>query len=81
MGIIKRNLWLAAAVFGAVLLVFGAFFVCKAFDAKALITAELADEAVITGDDAAHPVVGGAETDLLFHDRPLSGRQPAGTNR
>ena len=33
MGIIKRNVWLAAAVFGAVLLVFGGFFVYKALDA------------------------------------------------
>jgi hypothetical protein len=57
MGIIKRNVWLAAAVFGAVLLVFGGFFVYKALDAKALITAELMDEAVITGDDAAIPGV------------------------
>ena len=72
MGIIKRNVWLAAAVFGSVLLVFGGFFVYKALDAKALITAELMDEAVITGDDAAIPGVmvldaatAQAESDLI----------------
>lgn len=57
MKFIKRYMWLATAVFGAILLAMGAFFVYEAFDAKALIRAELADEAVVTGDDAAIPGV------------------------
>ena len=49
---LRRNLWIGALAFGLVFLGLGTFFVVKGLDAKEMITAELAQENVLTSADA-----------------------------
>ena len=53
----RQYLWIGGIAFGLVLVALGIFFVIEAQSAKATIRAALADEEVVTSEDAAIPGV------------------------